>query len=201
GPAPHWSAPDPLSARQAAYSRVADGIRPRGSRSGVYSSKDRPACRLSPTSLSQSTGWRLLADDDDLDGGVDVGVQVQLDLVLADGTQRAGRHAHFLPLHRHAGLGHRLGDVGGADGAEQLALIAGLGGDGHLQALELRLAVLGSLQRLAGSLLELGPACFEFLDVLRRGRLGLAGRHQVVAAVAGADLDLVAQVAQVIDLL
>src|SRR5690606_14244744 len=158
GPAPHWSAPDPLSARQAAYSRVADGIRPRGSRSGVYSSKDRPACRLSPTSPSQSIGWRLLAGDDDLDGGVDVGVQVQLDLVLADRTQRTRRQTHFLPLHRHTGLGHRFGDVGGADGPEQLALFAGLSGDGHLQTLELRLPALSGLQSFAGGLLELGAA-------------------------------------------
>ena len=70
----------------------------------------------------------------------DVGVQMQLDVVLADQPDRAAGQTHFAALDVDAGGGQRLGDVGGADRAEELAFAAGLGGERELEVLRARAA-------------------------------------------------------------
>ena len=74
-----------------------------------------------------SAGGRLFVGLDDYrELDVHVRVQVQLDLVLADHAERPVVHTHFAALDLDAELPERLGDVHGADGAEQLPFGAGL---------------------------------------------------------------------------
>src|SRR5690606_28016760 len=73
----------------------------------------------------------------------------------------------------------------------------GDGGDGDFQLVQLSGAGFGSGLLLGSGLFQLGATSFERSDVLGGGRGGLALRQQVVAAVASANLDLVAQVAEV----
>src|SRR6202034_1390638 len=68
----------------------------------------------------------LFGDDGDREGHVDVGMQVQLDLVLAGGPDRTVRHAHFAARNGLTRLHGGLGDVAGADRAEKLTLGARL---------------------------------------------------------------------------
>jgi hypothetical protein len=128
-------------------------------------------------------------------------VQVHVDIELAGVAQRAFAHHHFALLERVAGGAERLGDVARPDRAEQLAFRARVRLDGHVGAFERGLARLGRRQDAIGlglvfaaTLLELGEARFG-----RRRRLAL--RHEVVAAVARLDVDLVAEVAEVLDFL
>src|SRR5690606_9844749 len=99
-----------------------------------------------------------------------------------------------------AGGGQGFGDVGGADGTEQLAFIASGGGDGDFQFGQLSSAGFGGSLLLGSLLLQLGAASFESGDVGRGGSGGLALRQQVVTTEAGLDVHFVAQVAQVGDL-
>ena len=72
--------------------------------------------------------------DRQLDGLRDFGVQMQVDVELAGVADHAGRQAHFALAHVGAGRGDRLGDVAGADRAEQLALVAAVGLDRDREA-------------------------------------------------------------------
>ena len=62
--------------------------------------------------------------DDQLDGRFDVGVQVHSHVVFAGLANGAVRQTNFALGHFDAGGGQGIGDVGSADGTEQLALIA-----------------------------------------------------------------------------
>src|SRR5690606_17795500 len=126
------------------------------------------------------------------DAGFDIGVQVQRDVVFAGLTDGAVGQAHFALGYRYAGRGQGGGDVGGADGTEQHAYIAGDGGDGDFQLVQLSGAGFGSCLLLGSSLLQLGARGFERSDVLGGCRGGLGLRQQVVAVVASPSLDLVA---------
>jgi len=137
----------------------------------------------------------------DLQRHVDVGVQVQGDGVLAEHAQRAVRQPHFAALDVEAGTGAGLGDVAGADRAEQLPFGAGLGVDGELEILHRRRALRGGGQVLARLALELRAARLEARNVLRGGERRLTLRQEEIAAEARADLDAIADVAEVGDLL
>src|SRR6185312_10273987 len=62
-----------------------------------------------------ATGCLLFRDDQHRHRNIDVGVQVQTDVMFADHTQRAIRHAHFATLDLEARLAQRLRDVSRAD--------------------------------------------------------------------------------------
>lgn len=51
-------------------------------------------------------------------GGIHIGMQVNVHGVFTHSAQRAGRQTNFLLLHRQAGGGHRLSDVDGTDRTE-----------------------------------------------------------------------------------
>src|SRR6202035_2672991 len=91
----------------------------------------------------------LFGDDCDQQGHIHVRVQVQLNLVLARDANRTGRHAHFTAADRLTRFDGRLGDIGGADRAEQLALGARLGPKFQLEVFELQGARLGCSQLMA----------------------------------------------------
>src|SRR5690554_6599561 len=123
-------------------------------------------------------------------------MQVQVDVVFASLTNRTFRHTHFALGHVNARLYQRISQVARSDRTEQLAFITGLGDQRQFD-----LGQLGSTcfsNRLAlGSLgLKLGTLCFEGFDIVFGCRYGQAVRHQIVAAVARLDGDLVTQTAQ-----
>src|SRR5580692_10738996 len=78
----------------------------------------------------------FFGDDDDWKFQVDVGVQVQMDRVLAYGPQRTTRQTHFTSHQRVASSRRRFRDVRRADRPEQLAFAARLGGDRELEFLQ-----------------------------------------------------------------
>src|SRR5690606_26030324 len=159
--------------------------------SGAGPATDQPAEKLWKTSAL------LFGFDDHRQVHVDVGVQMQRHHMLAHRAQRAVRQPQLAAGDFVAGGGGGLGNVGGADRAEQLALVASLGADRELEALELRLAGLGALQRIARDLLKLGAALLELLHVVRGGQRRLALGQQEIAGIAGTHLDAIAQVAEV----
>src|SRR5262245_57917552 len=79
--------------------------------------------------VSVARGGRLFRDHRQRHLDVDVAVQVQGDQVLADRADRPARQAHLGALDLVARFLAGLGDIGGADRAEQLALVARLRGD------------------------------------------------------------------------
>jgi len=136
---------------------------------------------------------------DQLDGSFYVGVQVHSHVELANLTDSAVRQTYFALGNRHAGSSQSVSDVVSTDRAEQFAFITSHSSDGHFQLSQLGSASFSRCFLLGSSLFQLGTTLFERSDV-RSGRgSGLALRQQVVAAVAGLDVYLVAQVAQVGD--
>src|SRR5690606_7606432 len=87
------------------------------------------------------------------------------------------------------------------DRTEQLAFRACVGLDRDRDVLELRLARFRAGEQLVRLRLVLGAALLELGDVLGRGGRGLALRHEIVAAVARLDGNLVAEVAEVLHFL
>ena len=135
---------------------------------------------------------RLLSDDDQLQSGFHVGVQVHGDVELTGVAQRAVGQANFGFFQRVTGSGNGFGDVAGADRAEQLAFVASVGAEGYHQLGELGSTGFGSGLLLGGSLFQLGAACFERSDVLGGGDGGLALRQQEVTGLTALDVHLVA---------
>src|SRR5690606_35057675 len=158
--------------------------------------------------LSAPPGWIRLrwrsghfALDHHLDGGFDVGVQVDHDVVLAGAADGALTHDHFGLLDRVAGLGQRLGDVAGRDRTVELAFRGGIRTDRHRHVGELGLAGLGVVVHGLGLGFVLGAARLELGQVGLGRRRGLALRDQEVAAVTRLDVDLVAELAEVLHVL
>ena len=126
-------------------------------------------------------GRSVFSGDVDRQVDLDVAVQVQLDVVLADEADRPSRQTHFTALDLDAGLGQGLGDVGGADGAEELALGARLRAQLELEILELPCARARTRQRVRRGLLQLRPAFLDRTrgsdpDMPRTARLRAPGR-------------------------
>src|ERR1700677_3481202 len=146
-------------------------------------------------------GPLLFGDDGDREGHVDVGMQVQLHLVLAGGSDRTVRHANLAARHWVTRLDGGLVDVGGADRAEQLALGARFGLELELEVLELRGASLCGGELGVRLRLELGALRLELRDVGGGSHRCFAGRHEEVPGVARLDLDAIADLTEVRDLL
>lgn len=89
---------------------------------------------LTPTwaKLAQAGVARLARGDDlDFEGGVNLGMEMDDDLVMASSPEGAGGQPHFLFVEFEAQGQHCFGDITGADGAKQPTLVAGLAGYGH----------------------------------------------------------------------
>ena len=117
--------------------------------------------------LNLSLGGLLLGGlllghaDKDGDRGADLAVEVDLDLVLAGGLDGvAAADALAVDLDAELGL-DGLGDLGGGDGAKELALLADLGVNGDGLAIDGGLQSLGSGDALG---LALWPLSFPFPD-------------------------------------
>src|SRR5580692_7476394 len=126
----------------------------------------------------------LFGDDCDCQGHINVRVQMQLDLMIAGDADRTGRHAYFAAADRLTRFDGRLGDIGGADRAEQLAFRTCLGLEFKLEVLELQ-----------GARLRRG----QFLA--RLGHRGASGGNEEIARIPGFDLDAIADLTEVRDLL
>ena len=82
----------------------------------------------------------------------------------------------------------RVGDHGGGDGAEELALLADLGVNGDGLAIDGGLHGLRGGNTLGLALLDVATALLELLDVARGGGLGLLVGEQEVLREALSDL-------------
>src|SRR5579864_83945 len=154
-----------------------------------------PATPMSRFRVLLFRGDRVLHRD------VDIGMQVQVDGVLAQHAQRAVRQPHLAALDLEALARTGLGDIAGADRAEQLSLGAGLGVDGELEILHRHRTLFGGREVLARQALELCAARLEARDVLRSSERRLALRQQEVAPEARAHLHAIADVAEIGNLL
>src|SRR5690606_36268171 len=137
---------------------------------------------------------RLAGHHYHFDGGFDVAVQLHSHVELPHIAQRAFRHTYFALLQLHAsggdgnsdarGSGGGISDVAGTDGAEQLAFLTGVSGDGDGQISQLGCTgfSLGSL--LGSDLLQLSATRFEGFDVGGSGRCCLTERQQEIASIA-----------------
>src|SRR5918992_1579355 len=127
-----------------------------------------------------------------VDGRLDLGVEPDGEAVGAEGLD-GGVQVDAAPVDGGAaGPLDRVGDLRGRDRPEQASLLAGLGGDRHLQGLEVAGDGAGLLQvgDLAG-----GPPCPDALGLPDRAGGGQAGQvagQQVVAPVPVGDVDNVA---------
>jgi hypothetical protein len=113
----------------------------------------------------------LLAEHRNLHRDSHIGVQSDLQRVLADLLQRALRHADVGPLDLVALLLQRLDDVVVGDRAEQAAVGASLLRDLDGQPVELRAALLRLGEDVGLGLLQVGAARFERLQVVARRAL------------------------------
>jgi hypothetical protein len=131
---------------------------------------------------------------DDLEGQLegDVGVQLDVGDVLAEELDGTLAEVDALTLDHDTLLGEASDDFGDADGAEHLATLAGLNGEGEGDALDFG-GELGRGLEIAG--LTDFPGLGEGVEILLVGAVDGkrdALEEQVVARVAGLDADLVA---------
>jgi hypothetical protein len=68
----------------------------------------------------------LLGSHDHTNGCIDIRMQMQIDLVLADDAESTLRQTDLVTFNRVPGLGQGMNDIRGAHGTKQPALIAGL---------------------------------------------------------------------------
>ncbi len=117
--------------------------------------------------------------DEDRHDGVDLAVEVDLDLVPAGGLDRGAAH-EALAIDLYAELLLDGGDdLGAGHGAKELVVLADLGVDGDGLAVELGLGRLCIADALLLALLDVVTALLKLLDVARGGRLGdLAGEQE-----------------------
>ena len=105
--------------------------------------------------------------------GHDVGVQSDLDRVLADGLQVAVGQADLGLFDREVSLLQTFGDVAVGHGTEQTAVDASLLDDLQLVAVQALAQGLGSGQLLGLQLFQFSAAGFEFLQGGVGGTTGL----------------------------
>src|SRR5579875_642332 len=177
-----------------------------GSRVVEWSNKrapKRPQLLPAMNSLlrSESANPSRTRDDVHLDGCFHVGMQRDLDVIIAEIVDRAFRHDDFALFQREALRSERLGDIARTDRTEQLALGTGVGTDRGFGIFQLRAARLSIGKQFVGLGLVFGALLLEGIEVGLGGRHGLALRHQVVAAVARLHPDLVAEGAEVLHFL
>src|SRR5690606_4077539 len=143
------------------------------------------------------TGNRLLGNNRQPDGNFNVGVQLQLDVVLANNPQRAFRQTNFALLYFSTASRNNFCDIAYTDRTEQLAFFTSLGGDGEGSTFQSLGASLGSGQLISSSLFQFSATLFKRLYVYFRGRHSLAVRQQEITTVTGLNFYLVAQGAKV----
>ena len=149
--------------------------------------------------LDLSLGLLLNAHEDD-DGGADITVDGDGDLVSTgnlDGL--AELDALAVDVHVELSL-DRVGNHGSGDGTKEDALLADLGVDGDLLAIELGLEGLGVGQTNGLALLDVVTTLLELLEVTLGGSNGELLRNQVVLGVTLSDVDDVTLAALALDL-
>src|SRR5699024_10427084 len=99
-----------------------------------------------------------------------------------------------------AGAREGLGDVGDGDGAEEATALTGLGRDGDRTGLEVALDRLGGLEVVHGARVTRGLDRLDLLGRALRPTDGEVAGQQEVTAVAVLDVDDVAGLAEVRDL-
>ena len=138
----------------------------------------------------------------DRDVSRDVGEKTDRDDVVTDSLDGAKRRADLGLLDLKTVLGiDGFGNVSVRDRTEETAVNAALGRDFDFAFVDRVGDLLGGSDTFGLSGFELGTTGFKFGDGSLRGALGTAGRDQEVAAVAILDLDDVAEVTNVSNLL
>src|SRR5215207_6699342 len=123
------------------------------------------------------------------DGRLDLGVEADGEAVAADRLD-GGVQVDAAPVDGGAaGALDRVGDLRGRDRPEQAALLAGLGRDHHLERLQVAGDGAGLLQVGDLALDPPGPDPLRLADRAGGGQAGQVAGQQVVAAVAGRDVD------------
>src|SRR3990167_2260286 len=110
---------------------------------------------------SASSRRHLAGDDNHLNGGLNVSVQVHSNVVFASVANGAVRQTNFAFRYCNARGGQGVSDVVSTDGTEQLAFIARGSGDGNFQLSQMRSALFGRRFLLGSSLFQLSTACFK----------------------------------------
>ena len=126
-------------------------------------------------------------------------MQMQGDFVFTGLADRAFGQADFAFFNLNTGIGHGGGDIDIADGTEQLAFGAGLGGNADSQRLDLLTALLGIGPGFGRQFFQLGTTGFDFRLVFLGSNLGLALRQQIVACETGFNVYQITNVAQAIN--
>src|SRR6202012_3381167 len=152
-------------------------------------------------SLGSQEERSLRADHLDLDRLRDVGMEHDNRVVLANIAVRAFGLDHFALVDFQTLGGQGLGNVTRGDRAEQLAFRRSVDFDRDLGAVELGGTSLGTGELLLGLGFVLGTTCFERFEVGGGRASGLAGRKEEVTTVTRLDVDLVAEVTEVLHLL
>src|SRR5262245_45659077 len=119
--------------------------------------------------------------------------------MVADGTQRPVRQPNLAALDLDAALADFLGNIDGADGAEQLAFGSRCRLDLPRHPLELLGTRLRGRELRGGFRLELGTARLELRLVLGRRQRRLALRDQVIPRVARLYANEIADAADIVD--
>ena len=101
-----------------------------------------------------------------------------------------------MTIHFDAHGGESVADHGRGDGTIELVVFANAHGDGHHHAFELGSEVGGSGAEGVHAGLQLLAFEFKHADVGGSGQAGKLLRKQIVAAVAGLDIDDVAKVTE-----
>ena len=144
-------------------------------------------------------GLLLNAHEDD-DRGADLAVDGDGDF-MSTGNLDGLAELDALAVDVHIELGlDRVGDHGSSDGTEEDALLADLGVDGDLLAIELGLEGLGVGQTNGLALLDVVTALLELLEVTLGSSNGELLRNQLVLGVTLSDVDDVALAALALDL-
>src|SRR5215211_7811917 len=131
----------------------------------------------------------LAGHDLHVDGGLDLRVEPDGEAVGADGLD-GGVQVDAAPVDGGAaGALDRVGHLRGRDRPEQAALLAGLGRDDHLEGLEVAGDGAGLLEVGDLALGPAGPDALGLPDGAGGGQAGQVAGQQVVAAVAGRDVD------------
>src|SRR3990167_7103762 len=154
---------------------------------------------LSSLRSSASSRRHLAGDNNHLNSGFNVSVQVHSNVVFASVANGAVRQTNFAFRYCNARGGQCVSDVVSTDGTEQLAFIARGSGDGDFQLSQMRSALFGRSFLVGSSLFQLSTARFKCSHVGSSCSSSLALRQQVVTTVTSLNIYFIAQVAQVGD--
>src|SRR3990170_5284598 len=94
---------------------------------------------------------------------------------------------------------YRLGNIYGSNRTVKLTFLTCLSSDRHAKPIELTGPDFSLTHRIRLCLLKVRPATFEMGQVLFRSRYGLAPWDQIISTITRLDLDLLAEIAQIMD--